>query len=103
MTFDDGPHPDYTPAVLDVLVTHGAKATFFVTGQRAMVHPELAARIVGGVVPGSVVVLHDGLAKSNRGGQSVEALDMALGRLGGAGLRFEALYEPTVNHKEVLV
>ena len=39
----------------------------------------LAGHIVGVVVPGSVVVLHDGLAKSNRDGQLVEALDMALG------------------------
>lgn len=32
-TFDDGPHPTYTPQVLDVLARYGAKGTFFVVGQ----------------------------------------------------------------------
>jgi peptidoglycan/xylan/chitin deacetylase (PgdA/CDA1 family) len=46
LTFDDGPHPDQTPAVLDRLAAHGARATFFVVGARAEAHPELVARIV---------------------------------------------------------
>jgi peptidoglycan/xylan/chitin deacetylase (PgdA/CDA1 family) len=33
LTFDDGPDPDVTPAILDVLDLHGHKATFFVTGE----------------------------------------------------------------------
>jgi peptidoglycan/xylan/chitin deacetylase (PgdA/CDA1 family) len=35
LTFDDGPHPDVTPAVLDRLATYGAQAAFFVIGRRA--------------------------------------------------------------------
>jgi peptidoglycan/xylan/chitin deacetylase (PgdA/CDA1 family) len=46
LTFDDGPHPVYTPAVLDRLAAHGVRATFFVVGARAEAHPELVARIV---------------------------------------------------------
>jgi peptidoglycan-N-acetylglucosamine deacetylase len=34
LTFDDGPHPVATPAVLDVLAAHGATATFFVVGEQ---------------------------------------------------------------------
>ena len=46
LTFDDGPHPVYTPQVLDILARHNAKATFFVLGSLAEAHPELIDRIV---------------------------------------------------------
>ena len=46
LTFDDGPHPTYTPQVLDILARHGARATFFVLGSLAENRPELMARIV---------------------------------------------------------
>lgn len=45
LTFDDGPHPEATPFVLDVLKAHGIKATFFVLGKNALAYPELVARI----------------------------------------------------------
>jgi peptidoglycan/xylan/chitin deacetylase (PgdA/CDA1 family) len=45
LTFDDGPHPDITPWVLDVLRTHGAKATFFVVGSRVQRYPEVMERM----------------------------------------------------------
>jgi len=45
LTFDDGPHPEATPFVLDVLKAHGIKATFFVLGKNAKEHPELVERI----------------------------------------------------------
>ncbi|MDD7968343.1 polysaccharide deacetylase family protein [Actinomycetospora lemnae] len=45
LTFDDGPHPATTPALLDVLARHGAHATFFLLGERASAYPELVARI----------------------------------------------------------
>ena len=46
LTFDDGPHPTYTPQVLDILARRGARATFFVLGSLAEARPELMARIV---------------------------------------------------------
>jgi peptidoglycan/xylan/chitin deacetylase (PgdA/CDA1 family) len=46
LTFDDGPHPVYTPAVLDILHRYGATATFFCVGLYAAAHPDLLARIV---------------------------------------------------------
>jgi polysaccharide deacetylase family sporulation protein PdaB len=44
LTFDDGPDPEQTPAILDLLKRYGAKATFFVTGAQAKRYPELIRR-----------------------------------------------------------
>ena len=33
ITFDDGPHPEFTPKILEVLASHQVKATFFVSGR----------------------------------------------------------------------
>ena len=48
LTFDDGPHPEETPAVLELLERHGARGTFFMVGKRARRHPEVVARAVAG-------------------------------------------------------
>lgn len=48
LTFDDGPHPEQIPRVLDLLRQHGARATFFLIGERAERHPELVAAIRAG-------------------------------------------------------
>jgi peptidoglycan/xylan/chitin deacetylase (PgdA/CDA1 family) len=45
MTFDDGPHPQHTPRLLDMLKQRGIKATFFVVGQNAAQYPEILKRI----------------------------------------------------------
>jgi peptidoglycan-N-acetylglucosamine deacetylase len=45
LTFDDGPHPETTPRVLELLREHGAKATFFVLGEKARRYPELVRAI----------------------------------------------------------
>ncbi|MEU4240588.1 polysaccharide deacetylase family protein [Actinoplanes sp. NPDC026619] len=47
LTFDDGPAPETTPGLLEVLRRHGATATFFLIGERARAHPELVAAITG--------------------------------------------------------
>ncbi|SES68360.1 polysaccharide deacetylase family protein [Geodermatophilus poikilotrophus] len=44
LTFDDGPHPTATPAILDTLAERGAEATFFVTGEKATARPDLVRR-----------------------------------------------------------
>ncbi|MDB6128837.1 MAG: acetyl xylan esterase [Verrucomicrobia bacterium] len=46
LTLDDGPDPDDTPRILDLLDAHQARATFFVIGERAAAHPELVREIV---------------------------------------------------------
>jgi peptidoglycan-N-acetylglucosamine deacetylase len=55
ITFDDGPHPDGTPRVLEVLAEHGARATFFLVGEQVVQRPELARRILA---EGHAVGLH---------------------------------------------
>lgn len=45
LTFDDGPDPNVTPAVLDLLDRHRARATFFCIGERARRHPDLVREI----------------------------------------------------------
>lgn len=45
LTFDDGPIPEVTPEVLDILKTHKAKATFFCVGTNAEQHPEILERL----------------------------------------------------------
>ncbi|MEG3637427.1 polysaccharide deacetylase family protein [Micromonospora palythoicola] len=46
LTFDDGPHPEHTPRLLDVLAAHHVRAVFFLQGDRVIEHPELVRRIV---------------------------------------------------------
>lgn len=46
LTFDDGPHPEHTPRLLDLLAAHGAHASFFLVGRQVERHPGLVERIV---------------------------------------------------------
>ena len=46
LTFDDGPKPGQTEALLDLLARHGVKATFFMVGQNIERSPALAARVL---------------------------------------------------------
>jgi peptidoglycan/xylan/chitin deacetylase (PgdA/CDA1 family) len=48
LTFDDGPDPEVTPRVLDLLDRAGQKATFFCIGRRAQAHPGIIAAIRAG-------------------------------------------------------
>lgn len=45
-TFDDGPHPEHTPQLLDTLRQYHHQATFFVIGEKAQQYPELIERII---------------------------------------------------------
>ncbi|UZR92836.1 polysaccharide deacetylase family protein [Chondrinema litorale] len=46
LTFDDGPIPEMTPEILDLLKTYNAKATFFCVGDNIQKHPEIYQRIL---------------------------------------------------------
>ncbi|MET3440197.1 peptidoglycan/xylan/chitin deacetylase (PgdA/CDA1 family) [Variovorax paradoxus] len=46
ITIDDGPEPEVTPRVLDLLDAHGQRATFFCIAERVLAHPALAREIV---------------------------------------------------------
>jgi peptidoglycan/xylan/chitin deacetylase (PgdA/CDA1 family) len=45
LTFDDGPHPEHSPKILEILTRYGCKASFFVTGAGAQKYPELVTRM----------------------------------------------------------
>ncbi len=55
LTFDDGPDPEVTPRILDLLQERGIRATFFFLSERAEQHPEVAGRVVA---EGHEVALH---------------------------------------------
>ena len=46
LTFDDGPHPEGTPAVLEVLARHGVRATFFLVGEQVRRDPALVGELL---------------------------------------------------------
>jgi peptidoglycan/xylan/chitin deacetylase (PgdA/CDA1 family) len=48
LTFDDGPHPEWTPRVLEVLAEHRVVATFFVAGHKVDAHPHVVRAILQG-------------------------------------------------------
>ena len=76
LTFDDGPHPTYTPQVLDVLARHGARATFFVVGSMAERRPLLIQRIAHeGHTLANHSWNHESLARVSR-----TAFDRSIGR-----------------------
>lgn len=105
LTFDDGPHPQGTPAVLEHLREAGAVATFFLAGEQVERRPALAAEIVAA---GHRVELHchrhrnqlrltprDLLADAERGREAIETASgqgiadyrPPYGIFSGAGLR----------------
>ena len=47
LTFDDGPHPEYTPALLEILAKYRARATFFMIGELAVQHPDVVRATAG--------------------------------------------------------
>src|SRR5215471_1154983 len=55
LTFDDGPHPEGTPALLDLLAEADALATFFLVGEQVERWPEIAGRIAS---EGHAIALH---------------------------------------------
>lgn len=48
LTFDDGPIPEVTPKVLEILDKYGVKATFFMVGENIDKHPEVFEQVVQG-------------------------------------------------------
>ncbi|MBV2356284.1 polysaccharide deacetylase family protein [Streptomyces sp. J2-1] len=68
LTFDDGPHPDYTPHILDTLAKYDVRAMFFVCGEMAVDNKELIARMAeDGHVVGNHTWTHPLLTQLDRG------------------------------------
>lgn len=72
LTFDDGPEPRWTEAVLDALARGGARATFFVLGERVAAAPDLVERAGA---EGHEIGLHGDrhLRHSEHGAEAIEA------------------------------
>ena len=67
ITFDDGPHPQFTEQLLDGLKERGVQATFFVTGEHAELHPDIIERMnEEGHIIGNHTYSHMQLTKGNR-------------------------------------
>ena len=86
LTFDDGPHPDSTPLLLNLLSKHRLQATFFVTGSRVEQFPHLIQQIVSkGHTIGNHSYSHDNfimLKGRNRLKTEIEKTQEALQHLG---------------------
>ena len=73
LSFDDGPDPEWTPQILDILKAKRVPATFFVIGENAMPHPFLLNRIVDeGSEIGNHSFTHPNLAQVSTEGTRIE-------------------------------
>lgn len=84
LTFDDGPHPEGTPAVLELLDAAGQRAIFFLVGEQVERYPELAAEIAArGHEIGVHSHRHRVQARLSAGAVRAD-LDAALAAIGGS-------------------
>jgi peptidoglycan-N-acetylglucosamine deacetylase len=93
LTFDDGPDPDATPAVLDALDAAGARATFFMVGEQAYEHRALAREVAN---RGHEVGLHgyEHVEHDELGGRVKDDLARGLGTLEAATGTRPRLFRP---------
>ena len=107
LTFDDGPWPENTPAVLKALTDQCAKATFFEIGEHAIWHPEIAKMVAAaGMTIGSHTWSHKDLAKNPYAGdieQAKQEIEMGVSAVHAAldgpfapFFRFPDLQQPPV-------
>ena len=98
LTFDDGPHPTNTPALLDVLAASQVKATFFLIGQQAELHPSVVQRLVAeGHAIGNHSMTHPNMRSLGRREQlaQIDRADEVLARFDG---RKRHLFRPPRGH-----
>lgn len=94
LSFDDGPHAQGTPAVLDALAAAGATATFFLVGEQVDARPALAGAVAAA---GHEIALHGyrhTLLLRRRTAPLAGDLDRAVGAIEDATGRTPRLYRP---------
>ena len=101
LTFDDGPWPNNTRAVLDALAQHCVKAVFFPIGKHALWHPEILKEVAAaGHTIGGHTWSHANLgkAKGDKATEEIEkgfsAVKLALGAAPSPFFRFPYLQDP---------
>lgn len=104
LTFDDGPHPEDTPAILGILAAAGARATFFLVGRRARAHPDLARRVT---LEGHETGVHSdthpwwfSFAGPSRLRREVRGAARSLEEITGVAPRF---FRPPMGHKNLFL
>jgi peptidoglycan/xylan/chitin deacetylase (PgdA/CDA1 family) len=104
LTFDDGPHPTWTPRILATLAEHGARATFFVVGRKAEEHPDVIRAILdAGHAVGMHSYAHDrlfSLRSERRVRDDLQQAMAVLERLTGAS---PTLFRPPIGHTNPIV
>jgi peptidoglycan-N-acetylglucosamine deacetylase len=97
LTFDDGPDPALTPAVLDILKEFGYQATFFVIAQAARRHPAIVREIAAeGHVVASHDLTHTPLGNFRRGAHMTRELEQARDIISEVAGAAPLLYRPPV-------
>jgi peptidoglycan/xylan/chitin deacetylase (PgdA/CDA1 family) len=94
VTFDDGPHPQGTPAVLAELARAGARATFFLVGEQVERRPALAREIVDAGHEVAVHCFRHTLLLRRRVASVRDDLDRAVAAIGEATGVEPTLYRP---------
>jgi peptidoglycan/xylan/chitin deacetylase (PgdA/CDA1 family) len=90
ITFDDGPHPQNTPRLLDILAARNVKATFYVIGRSVDLHPGILRRTVAeGHEIGNHSHTHRLLSKLGESElrQEMQRCQDAVGRAAGVRMR----------------
>jgi len=104
LTFDDGPHPEDTPAILDILEATGVPATFFFVADRARAHPDLVQRVArAGHTVGVHSMTHPwwfSLAGPGRLRREVGQAAAVIADLSGRRSRY---FRPPMGHKNVFL
>jgi peptidoglycan-N-acetylglucosamine deacetylase len=102
LTFDDGPHPVDTPAILEILQKANTRATFFFVGERARQNPEIVRRAA---LSGHEIGAHSdthpwwfSLASASRTRREVRHSVGTLSDLSGCRPRF---FRPPMGHKSL--
>lgn len=95
LTFDDGPDPEWTPKILEVLRRHDVPATFFVVGTQAARHPELVRReLAAGHEVGAHTFTHSDLGAASGLRTNIDLSLSQSALAGAAGIRTNLLRLP---------
>lgn len=99
LTFDDGPHPVHTPAVLDALDEAGVTATFFVVGRKVALFPEVVREIARrGHAVGIHGHAHDRFMSTMTPRHAEEDLVKALDAVESAIGERPSMFRPPIGH-----